>query len=261
MMPLLSWTERTAHRNTRDRTCVTCAVLCCLVGLALAIGPVGGLAAADGPAAYNFASAQGEKHVQVAPDGVCRSTLVFYNVDGNRTTHVSLEVVAAPADWQVEILPEVHETEVEVNGVRTSVTENLYVEPGELMSEAPDSVPEGMVLLHVPGRGYTFAKEAVVVVTVPQSVEIGAVETIKVAAEAQWLGQSGAAAIKQERDFEFTVEVVAETSEFTETVVEEEGLSPSVQRWLPAVVTAALVLLGALLIPRLVVRRRKRSVE
>ena len=38
---------------------------------------------------------------------------------------------------------------------------------------------------------------------------------------AEWLGQSGAAAIKQTRDFDFTVEVISEVTDTEERIIDE----------------------------------------
>jgi hypothetical protein len=55
---------------------------------------------------------------------------------------------------------------------------------------------------------------------------LGAVGKVKVSAEASWLGQSGAAALKQRRDFEFSI-VVAHEGPVTERVLGEAAALPS----------------------------------
>jgi hypothetical protein len=72
---------------------------------------------------------------------------------------------------------------------------------------------------------------------VPESAEVGTQGDIIIAAEAEWLGQSGAAAIKQAREFEFFIEVTSGQTEYTETIVgevektetEEPGVTQSAQ--------------------------------
>jgi hypothetical protein len=64
------------------------------------------------------------------------------------------------------------------------------------------------------------------------------------------LGQSGAAAIEQTRDFNFTVEVVSEVTEYHETI-----LGGETNKWLPWVAGAAAVVLLAL-VTLLYIRRR-----
>jgi len=189
-------------------------VLAALVLLALPL-PVH----ADEPAKYNFASAQGDKELKIPPGQEGRGYIYFYNIDGNRITHVTLEVSQAPAGWEVSIEPPLAETQVLVSGIPTTVTENLYVEPSELLTTEPQDVPEGMVSIKVPGRGYALGKPAQVVIKVPESAPLGSTGEITIAAEAAWLGQSGTAAVKQARDFDFSVTVVSGSTEYTEEII------------------------------------------
>ncbi len=212
---------------------------------------------------------------------------------GNRITHISLEVSNAPDDWIVEIDPPQHDIQVNVSGRIVTVTENLYVEPSQAVAQEPEEVPEGMVYIKMGNVGYVLAKVVHIVVRVPETVEIGSQGDILIAAEAQWLGQTGAAAIKQAREFKFFVEVTSEQTEFSETIVGEvektetekpgvtqpaqpesgEGAKPevappsppspsesgsvgaSLMRWLPAIIAVVVVVLAAILIP-IIVRRR-----
>jgi hypothetical protein len=221
---------------------------------------------AEEPAQYNFASAQGSKELQVIPGGTCTGYIYFYNIDGNRITHITLEVIESPDGWQVTIDPPLGETTVIVNEVPVTVTENLYVEPSELFTEEPADVPVGMVSLSIPGRGYTLGKEARITVSVPDSAVIGASGKITIAGEAAWLGQGGSAAIQQARDFDFTVTVVSKSSEYTETIPGQGGDSNSgsgsagfdLSKWLPVIIAAAIVVLGAVYVTLLVRKRRVR---
>ena len=216
------------------------------------------LVLAQEEAKYNFASAQGSEEIQVVPGDEGRGVIYFYNIDGNRITHITLDVSEAPYNWDVEIQPPLHEIEVEIGGTIVTVTENLHVEPSEVLSEEPEDVPEGMVCVTIPGRGYALAKPAYIIVHVPEGEEIGASGQILISAEAEWLGQTGAAAIKQSRDFEFSVEVVTAASDSTETILDDGGNSGfSIMGWLPAIIAGVVVILGAILIPRLVARRRE----
>jgi hypothetical protein len=225
----------------------------CLLGLAALVSlitfPLAVSAEDEEAAKYNFASAQGSKELQVSPGAQTAGAIYFYNIDGNRITHITLEVSEAPSGWTVSVEPPLSETEVLVSGMPVTVTENLYVEPGELFAEEPQTVPEGMVSIKVPGRGYALGKLAQVLVSVPDSVPLGTTGEIVIAAEASWLGQSGSAAVKQARDFDFTVTVVSESSEFSEVIVGEDGTdgvaettgttSSGVTRWWPAIVGGA----------------------
>ena len=231
------------------------------------------LVLAQEEAKYNFASSQGSKELKIVPGDEGWGVIYFYNIDGNRITHITSDVSQAPENWEVEIQPPQHEIEVEIGGRVVTVIENLHVEPSELLSEETEDVPEGMVCITVPTRGYALAKAAYIVVRAPEGEEIGARGDILISAEAAWLGQSGAAAIKQARDFDFSVEVISESTGFTETIVGQDGDSGasnpgkatkgekgnsgfSLMKWLPAIIAGVVVVLGAVLIPRLVARRK-----
>jgi hypothetical protein len=191
-----------------------------LLVLLILVLPVSVLA--DDAAKYNFASAQGDKEIAVKPGSEGTGAIYFYNIDGNRITHITLEVAEAPEGWTVTVEPPLSETKVRINDMPVTVTENLYVEPTELLSEEPQDVPEDMVSIKIPGRGYALGRVANVTVEVPEGVEYGTNGTIVVAAEAAWLGQGGAAAVKQARDFEFAVTVVSGKTGYTETIVGDD---------------------------------------
>ena len=218
-------------------------------------------------AKYNFASAQGAKQLKVAPGAEGEGVIYFYNIDGNRITHITLAVSQSPENWHVEIDPPTHDIEVEVSGMPVTVTENLHAAPSELLLEepAPGDVPEGMVSIKVPTRGYAFASPACIIVRVPESVEIGTTADIIIAAEAEWLGQGGAAAIKQARDFDFSVTVVSASTEFTETIVGEGGGTEATDAaanpatwWWPVIIggAAAAVVAGVVITRRRAAHRR-----
>jgi len=292
--------------------------LLALAGLLLMFVPLP--VQADEVAQYNFASAQGDKAINIIPGQEGSGAIYFYNIDGNRTTHITLAVSQSPTGWDVGVEPPLGERKLLVSDMPVTVEENLYVEPSELLAEEPAEVPEGMVSLKIPGRGYTLGKQARVVIGLPETVPFGTTETIVIAAEAFWLGQTGAAAVKQAREFEFTVTAVSGTTEYTEVVLDgsEEEIIPTLEpetpdsdvlagalepgseelsadgsqaepaqtggdieqsnheetdslpedgvassdnpltKWLPVILAAIVVVLGAILIPRMVARKRNR---
>lgn len=231
-------------------------------------------------AKYNFASAQANKQIKVAPGGEGEGVIYFYNIEGNRITHITLEVSKTPANWKVEIDPPPHEIQANVSGRIVTITENLHVEPSQVLSQEPKEVPEGMVGIKIANLGYALAKAVRITVQVPESVAIGTKGDILIAAEAEWLGQTGAAAIKQAREFEFFVEVVSGQTEFSETIIGEvekpEAMetptlpapptppaptpAPSgipIMDWLPAIIGGVVVILGIVLILVLVAKKRR----
>jgi len=177
-------------------------------------------------AKYNFASAQGDKELRIQPGNEGTGYIYFYNIDGNRITHISLEVGALPEGWNVVIEPASGETQVLVSGNPVTVTENLYIEPSQIFEEEPQTIPEGLVSIKIPGRGYTLGKAASIKISVPKAIALGTTGKISIAAEAAWLGQSGSAAVKQARDFEFNVTVVSGQTEFSEQILKPGDTAP-----------------------------------
>jgi len=161
------------------------------------------------PARYSFASVQGASILQVIPGGEAKATIRFYNIDGNRTTHIMLEIAQAPDSWDVQIDPPLSDTEIDFGGQTITMAENLHVGPTRLSSGEIENVPGGTVLLRVPGRGYTLAKEATITIRMPQSEQVGTTGHVKITAVASWPGQDGEARICQTRDFDFSVKIRA----------------------------------------------------
>ena len=229
-----------------------------ILGLVLALPSLAW--AEDEPATYNFASAQEDSSLTItASDTETYSHIYFYNVDGNRITHITLEVAQAPEGWEVEIDPPLHDQQVSFGGDIITVTENLYAEPTELAFEEIEDVPEGMVCLTLPNRGptpeepgYCLAKKVTITITVPESVEVNTSNPVEILATAAWLGQTGAAAVAQTRDFDFTVRTVYEVTD--ETII-TGGEGFDVGRWLPVIIAVAIVIVAAILLPRFSRRR------
>jgi hypothetical protein len=217
-------------------------------------------ALAEEPAKYNFASAQGSQDIKVTPNGESPASIYFYNIDGNQITHIVLEVTQAPANWQVTIQPPLGETRVEIGGKVVTVNETLYVEPSQVLSQKVENTPAGTVCISVPQRGFALAKEAKIIVRVPGSEKIGTKGEIVVSATAQWLGQGGVVAIKQNRDFNFSVEVVAPTTGTQEKILGEAGGGGTAEgafsKWRPEIIGAAAVVVVAIL-TLLFIRRRR----
>ena len=216
--------------------------------------------AQEEPAKYNFATAQGGSNFQVIPGQEARGAIYFYNVDGNRITHISLEVIEAPSNWEVEIDPPLHEIEVSFGGDIITITENLHAEPTDLSSEEIEDVPEGMICLALPNKlgegipGYALAKVATIIVRVPESDDVGVTGAIKINAVAEWLGQTGAAAIGQTRDFDFSVRTVYEITE-EQIITPGEGFDTG--KWLPWIILGVVAIVAIASISALALRRRE----
>jgi len=180
---------------------------------------IGIVNAQEEEAKYNFGSAQGAKELTISPGGEATTKLFFYNIYGNRITHIILEVADAPKDWEISIEPALHETSVIVSGVPTTVEENLFIQPPSDVSDSmPDDVPEGIEYISSP-VGFVGAKPVLISIKIPEDAKLGTVAKISIDGVASWLGQTGTAAITQGRSFEYTVTVAS--SQFSETILEK----------------------------------------
>jgi len=166
---------------------------------------------------YNFGSMQPAKEFSISPGDVI-TKLYFYNIYGNRITHISLSVSNAPPNWAISFNPELHIITVNISGITTEVIENLYVEPSEALDKIPETVPEGIEYISS-SVGYIGAKPVEITISVPEDEELGKEFNITISASAEWLGQTGAVAIKQSRDFDYTIKTVPK--EFREEIIEK----------------------------------------
>ena len=160
-------------------------------------------------AVYNLASIQPDKRIEIEPGGHETGLIYFYNVDGNRATHIKLEVSRSPDNWEVQIQPSAQETVIDNANGSISLIENLCVEPSALQPEKITGLTDELECVAVPDRGYAVAKVVCVTVWVPETANAGDTGEVVVTAEAMWLGQAGAASIRQTRDFVFSVELLS----------------------------------------------------
>ena len=149
------------------------------------------------PARYNLASVQTFYTLRAETGDQAIGQLYFYNVDGNRATHINLEVVEAPKGIEVQFAP----------------GQYLVVEPTDIYTEPIVTVPSGMTSLALPNRiddgvnGYCLVHVVDIVVNVTEEAALGNVGTVELLATGSWPGQTGQAQICQSRSFKFDVEV------------------------------------------------------
>jgi hypothetical protein len=195
-------------------------------------------------AAFNFGSMQKMKSISLEPGEEGELLLYFFNIYGDRITHIKLELTSYPEGWEVEIEPPIHEQQVEVQGRVITVTENLYVEPSKPVPEKPEQVPEGMEYL-VSGKveGFIPAKVVKIKVKVPKDAELWKEYPINVRGTAFWLGEGGNVALNQQRNFAFTVKTIKR--EYTERIIteEEKGIKPEYIAVVAVILFAAIFLL------------------
>lgn len=178
-------------------------------------------------AVYNLASIQPDKHIEIESGGHGTGLIYFYNVDGNRATHIKLEVSRSPANWEIEIQPSSKEIEIDTANGSISLIENLSVEPSALQPQKITGLSDGLECVAVPERGYAVAKVVCVTIRLPESANAADTGEVVVTAEAMWLGQAGAASIRQTRDFVFSVELLSVDPGATEGNNREDSVAVS----------------------------------
>ena len=167
------------------------------------------LAQTQEDAKYNFGSAQADKELKTNPGGEITTKLYFYNIYGNRITHIKLEVSEFPENWIISLTPETHDAEVDISGILTTINENLYVEPSsDVVEEIPKNVPEGIEYISS-SVGYIGAKPVEIKIKVPENENYGSYN-LRIDASAFWLGQQGTAEIQQSRSFDYKINLVSE---------------------------------------------------
>ena len=166
------------------------------------------LVQAQEQAKYNFGTMQAAKELNVNPGGEISTKLYFYNIYGNRATHIKLEIGEAPENWVIELNPSIKSVDYDVSGTITSVEENLYVELSEAVDEIPSVIPEGIEYISS-SVGYVGAQPIEIKIIVPENEKYGTYN-LRVDASAFWLGQLGSVAIQQSRSFDYKINIVSE---------------------------------------------------
>lgn len=201
------------------------------------------LALAEEEAKYNFATTTATGTILIQPGETMKvPAIYFYNIFGNRITHVSLYLTNSPEGWDVKIEPKIQIRQVNISGTFTPVEENLYVAPSQPVKEVPDTLLEGTGYITLGGvEGNIPVKIAYLNITVPSNVPIGGTYPVSVKAVGRWFGQAATLAFSQERSFDFKVQTVTHT--FTEEIV-----TPTPEENSSGNLTNALTILALLLL-------------
>lgn len=178
------------------------------------------IALAEEAPKYNFATTTATGTILIQPGETLKvPAIYFFNIYGNRITHVSLSLTNAPEGWDVKIEPEMHEVQVNISGTIVTASENLYVTPSQPVKDVPAVIPEGMTYMTLGGvEGNIPVKIAYLNITAPQDTPLGGTYSIGVRAVGSWFGQTATLAFSQERSFDFKVQTV--THSFTEEIVQ-----------------------------------------
>lgn len=169
---------------------------------------------------YNFGTTAASGTILIEPGQTTKVPAInFFNIYGNRITHVTLTLIDSPKGWNVKIEPGLHEVQVNISGTIVTSTENLYVSPSQAIAEIPAISDEGTQYIHIGGiEGNVPAKTAYLNITVPPGTPLGGSYRISVKAVGSWYGQAANVALNQERSFDFEVKTV--THSFSEEVVQ-----------------------------------------
>ena len=201
------------------------------------------LALAEEAPTYNFGTTQAGGAILIQPGETLKvPAIYFFNIYGNRITHVSLYMTGAPKGWDVKLEPEMHEIQVNISGTIVTANENLYVPPSQPVKEVPAIIPEGMTYMTFGSvEGNVPAQIAYLNITVPPDTPLGGTYSISVKALGNWFGPAATVAFQQERSFTFTVQTV--THSFTEEIVQP---TPEKGTGVPAYVAYIVIIILAL---------------
>jgi len=214
---------------------------------------------------FNFGTMQGGKLIAIEPGKTAEAKLYFFNIHGDRDTHVSIGVVEAPAGFKVEIDPMPHNASYNVSGVMITTTESLVtpVTPVDsLPKEKPEesATPAGVEYVTLGGvEGFVPAKVLTIRVTAPADAPLWQDYTLKLAATAGWfdVGETGPISVRQARDFTYGIRTI--TKEYSEEAVAEQQKPfwEQLDAWM--VSTAALVLVILVLAAYVLFSRKKKK--
>lgn len=172
---------------------------------------LGGLVSAqeDEPV-YNFGSMQSSKYIFVEPGEKTVTKLYFFNIHGNRVTHIKLFAQEVPDGWEVEFKPVRHIEMFNVSGVIVNSSENLFVSPTQPVPKRPESKEDGLKYIPMDNvDGLVPAKVVEVTINAPGDAPLGKEYKIKVEALANWFGQTGMVSFSQSRNFEYIVKTAS----------------------------------------------------
>ncbi len=100
------------------------------------------------------------------------ATWNFYNLYGDRITHISVSKIQGP-DWEIRYEPALHEESYDVSGVIEKISENIGVEKMSVVLEIPENPPEGVSYVKHPNQdGYIPIKSVKIYITVPDDAEL-----------------------------------------------------------------------------------------
>ncbi len=147
------------------------------------------------------------------------ATWNFYNLYGDRITHISVSKIQGP-DWEIRYEPSLHEESYEVSGVIEKISENVGVEKSSVVLEIPANPPEGMDYVKHPNQeGYIPVRPVKIYITIPDDTELWEDYKFVFEAKGNCFTEPGAVIPALATQLELTI---TPTTEFYEKPVTEE---------------------------------------
>ncbi len=110
---------------------------------------------------------------KVEPGTTVEVTWNFYNLYGDRTTHITVSKLIGP-DWGITYNPELHEQAYDISGVIVNQTENVAIPNSSVVVlTIPESIPEGWSYVKHPTKeGYIPVKQIKIYIEVPEKAKL-----------------------------------------------------------------------------------------
>lgn len=144
----------------------------------------------------------------------------LYNLHGDRTTHVKLDLIEMPSDWEISFEPESHEAFYSVMGVVQTIEENVALELTPVLKTKPETIPEGMDYVKHPGKeGYIPVKVIKIYIKVPEDAELWKEHDLVLGATGKCFTEPGAVIPGVVTQLKLKVKIIS--GEFTEIPLEK----------------------------------------
>lgn len=147
------------------------------------------------------------------------ATWNFYNLYGDRTTHITVSKIQGP-NWDIKYEPALHEESYDVSGVIEKISENVGVEKSSVVLEIPINPPEGISYVkHPKQEGYIPVKPIKIYITIPDDAKLWQDYKFVFEAKGNCFTEPGAVIPALATQLELNVKT---TTEFYEKPVSEE---------------------------------------
>lgn len=172
-------------------------------------------------------------NLEAIPGETVTAVWNFYNIHGDRITHVALEPVNIPLGWEVSFEPGLRLVPYNVSGIIENINENVGLLPIDVVLQRPDIPSEGMDYIKHPNEeGYIPIRPVKIHIRVPENTEMGKTYYFNITAIGNCFQGEGTAipgvsteyqvAVKTKASHEFFELPIQETNQ--EQVLESQGI-------------------------------------